>query len=118
MITQKYFVCCALELKFSTIFVLRAAAATYRSPVLLHLLEGLLEGELLAGRFTDHLKLGDVVLKIHVDELRKAHILVRRQRVTHDVRDLLPMPLPQAGIEEGLDEGHVMLEIFHLRLQL
>ena len=43
--------------------------STYIYPFTLHLLQGLLQGELFAGSFTDALKLGDVGIEVHVHKL-------------------------------------------------
>ena len=73
--------------------------STYILPLFLHLFERLLERELLAGRLTDALELGYERIELHVDELAQTLIIIGSQRVADDLRDLIPMSLPQALVE-------------------
>ena len=58
---------------------------TYRCPVLFHLLERLLKGEFLTRGLADRLKLGDVVVEVHVNKLegRKEGIIIIMMNVLY-----------------------------------
>ena len=92
--------------------------STYRSPFWLHALQSLLQSVLLAGCLWDGFELGDVGVEIELDELRQTGRLVRFDGEAHDVRDMLPVALSQAGVKKRMNQRHVFFELLHFGFNL
>ena len=81
----------------------RHQSELYILPLLCHLVERLLQRELLASRLADRLKFQHILVQLHVNDLLQISVLSGLELKADYLRDRVPVAVAHALVAEGHD---------------